>query len=539
MNALDFDDDRHLEQELAAAAMAFSPPAGLQDAMRSRLFGQSAQRALQLAGADRGVGGRRRWIVWAIAASLLMAGWLVLNRSETKLLSVAYAELAAAIEKADQAEWVHYFEGNREEWVSFRPYRYFMKSSDRIMAWDRPANRQYDYDRKSNTLTVRCMGAPGDMEIRGSFAEIIRQKIAGLEEEGKEVHKGTEEFVGKTATVYVVTGFRANEGGKFVKLKYFFDTQTDRLLGIEGSGTGWLSWFKYRMVVDYPAECPNDVYALGVPRDATISEQTPPREVVELIQKVDEAAAREPKQLYQISVEAYESFSQVSAPNFGIWVEVTSVRDGRLRRDRYGVRRATDYEQSLQDLAKFRKEVVERGIEAVEAWLKDRKPVQILFGDMRSGKITVYRLARAAELTREPWASTIIVQELARPWGRRAIFLEGTTSLLKEREGPWGTLVGIEEKDGQSNAVRSYFNPQRDYVCERRETDRTDDNENVEKVLEYGRTADGHWFAKSARVIAHNGRDTILVTNFRDDGRVLESQLFDESQITAVDLSAE
>jgi len=543
MNALDFNDDQQLEQEFAAAVAAFPPPPGLKEAMQLRLLGEHIQDELPHTDARRRTRRRHRWIAWGIAASLLVAGWLVLNRSETKFVNVAYAEFVAALEKADQAEWVHYFEGNREEWISFRPFRLYSRSPQGILAFDRAANREYHYDRAANTLTVRAIGPPGEMEVLG-FSEMMRRKVAHLEEQGRQVRKGTETFVGKSATVYEVTGYRANEGGKYVRGKYFFDTQTGRFLGFEGSGTGWLSWLKFWAVIDYPSEGPKDVYALGVPRDAKVIDETPRRDVVELVRRVDEARARGPRQLYQISVETYESYSRESAPNFGTWIEVTAVKDGRLRRDRYGVRRSADYEQSLQELASFRQDVVDRGIDAVEAWLKERKPRQILFADTTSGETPYYFRDGEGKLTHESIHSTLMAQALAQAWGQGPVTLgdlelDKSSTLVEDRQGPWGKLVGIENWRGPLKTAGWYVNPSRDYICEKHEGDSGDDIRGVTEVTEYERTPGGYWYAKAARKSVHSGRDITVIRNYRDDERAIDPNVFDESQIVASDLSVD
>jgi len=57
------------------------------------------------------------------------------------------------------------------------------------------------------------------------------------------------------------------------------------------------------------------------------------------------------------------------------------------------------------------------------------------------------------------------------------------------------------------------------------------------EVVEYAKTPAGRWFRKRLRRTEYGGRDTILVTNFRDDRRPIDPQVFDASRITAADLS--
>jgi hypothetical protein len=86
-----------------------------------------------------------------------------------------------------------------------------------------------------------------------------------------------------------------------------------------------------------------------------------------------------------------------------------------------------------------------------------------------------------------------------------------------------------------------YFNPQREFVCERygrrlaavdSDPARTDSRE----VLEYAKTPGGRWFAKQIRKVDYGGRETILIVNFKDDRRRIDSKLLDASRISAREL---
>jgi hypothetical protein len=265
----------------------------------------------------------------------------------------------------------------------------------------------------------------------------------------------------------------------------------------------------------------------------------PAPEVLALANDVDAALAQEPKQFFQISAEVYEAFSREYPPNFGIWVEVTCVKDGRLRRDRYGERRLADYEQSLATLKAFRERVLDGGIEATEAWLKDRKPVQIIVGDLRAGEMTTCVRDSHGELSRLPCKSALVVSSLAWPWGHRIVALddEGETSIVADHSGRFGELRGIENRSGQTK-YETYFNPARGYLCEVHEVV-GDGVADATEVLSYGRTSDGNWFVDRARKSVHNGRDIIVVKNYRDDDRAIEPRMFESTRITAGDLSAE
>ena len=210
---------------------------------RSRLPGRPERSASPpRAGADRSR--LRRALAAAIAASLLAAGIVWLNWPGTSLTSVAYAEFKAVVENSEQPEWVHFFEGDRESWMSFQPSRVYTKSRGVISGADYGANRWYWYDATKNTLTISCMEPPSDP--CSSYADFMLRKIKHLEKSGMQVRKGTETLDGKTITVYVVTGFKE---GKEDTLKYLFDPQANRVLGAEGVALGGL--FKMRILIEY------------------------------------------------------------------------------------------------------------------------------------------------------------------------------------------------------------------------------------------------------------------------------------------------
>jgi hypothetical protein len=297
-------------------------------------------------------------------------------------------------------------------------------------------------------------------------------------------------------------------------------------LGIEGCiGTEQWSWPIMRMAVDYPAKGPEDIYAVGVPRDAKIVDKTPSTEVLALVDKIERAAEAEPKQMCEYSVELSEKFRQPYPPWFGVSVEVRYVKGDFVRRHRYRGIPTKGNEQWLTELQAFREAILDGGLKALEAWLAERKPVQILFANTTAGGTTIFALDATGTLERtELSMPPIVTQELARPRRRPLLPLGGVTELASESTGQWGKLVGFGGM---------YFNPQRDYLCEKQgaEGDGT-------RVLEYAKTDGGRWYAKLERESTYNGRDTTLVINFRDDNRLIEPEKFDETRITSQDLSA-
>jgi len=472
-------------------------------------------------------------VVAAVGASLLVVAVIWLIRPETELISIAYAEFSEVVENRKQAEWVHFVQGDREIWMSYRPFRYYEKSPGRVLGADRSTNRRYRYDAGQRTVTVSCLPLSAGSEIYGSFAGYIRMKIGRFEEIGDEVGKGTETLDGKVVTVYVVTGTRNAKKGS---LKYYVDPQTDHVIKVEETS----GWSKHGIDFDYPTEGPQSVYALGVPKDATVVDKTPTPEVLDLVAKVENAARAGTGRFYEVSVEVYESSPEVHGPDYGVSVEVTYCKDGQVRRDRYyePCPKFENRQQAERYLEMLREQIPVDRLDMIEAWLSDRKPRQITLADKLSGRFTLHHLDAEGKLASTPLRSAVLAQGFAcESWGL-PIALDGTSALLTNSRGESGALKGIENRGGECQSERSYFNPDRDYLCEKHERVVSPDNIDSTEVLEYARTSGGQWFCRRLRKTIGSGKTgTVLVTNFRDDRRSIEPSVFDGRRITAQELS--
>jgi hypothetical protein len=525
MSRFDIDDDRRLESALADAVKAFTPPSGLKEAVRDRLFTPEHPRLTPYKARHW------KWFVPAAACALVALGvWLAWPGPPW--VSIAYAEFEKVIERSGKVEWVHFREtGGREIWQSFRPDRYYSQSPNGIWARDESANREYDYDGRKNTLRIR-FASPGD-GLHRNFADFIRAKVGDFEKSGKKVAKRTETLGGREVTVYAIAGFP--EPGE---LRYYVDPKTDRVVAAEKRGSGWLSWFRERLDLDYPTEGPKDVYALGVPRDAKIVDETPPPEVLQLATRVEAARKMGMERFFKAEIEVFESFSEKIPPNRGLDVQLFYVSNGRVRGERYaGVPcpKKLTREQAAEYLEELKKEAPTSSPEQLEAWLVGRKPKQILFADLRTGQIVSYELndkgrLETLEMQSVPWAEAMTWDSM--------VPLEGRTALLPEKTGPWGKLVGIEIRDGHVALQRLYFNPERDYLCEEKDKGWTASNHDITNVLEYAKSPAGQWFVKRLRDSMHNGRETKLLVTFLDDRREIDPSLFDESRITPDALSS-
>ena len=532
MNPYDFDDEQQLQSTFAEAVRSYAPPVEFKETVRNRLFSEAASRSV----APRPWSRRlmtRRILVGAITASLTAAAIAWLSLSGIALESVALAEFKTVLENSDPGTWVHFFEGDgRELWVSYDPYRYYSRSARGLFAIDRSANREYQYDAAMKTLTVSYAPLPSGMtpDMFGSYGEFVLDKIKDFEQSGLEIRKGTDIFHGLAVTVYVVTGTRDGVAGT---IKYYFDPRTNRVVGGEKTVFGP---FKHQFVVDYLANGPADLHAIGVPQDARVIDQTPGPEVLDLLRKL-ERPARWP--FYQVSVSILQSFSEKIPPPAGATIEVTYYQNECVRRDAYNVPcpHSLSREQANQYLEELRREIPLERLESLEGWLGKHKPNAIHIWDAHRGKTMEYMLDRSGNLDIDRGSSRYMASLLVDGvWGLPVDVGGGKPALIKA-EGRWGKLLGIENRRNQ----RFYFNPERDYLCEKAERHfdagdsapaRTDSTE----VLEYGKTPGGHWFRKQIQKIDYGGRETSVVVNFKDETRSISPGVFDGNKITAQDL---
>ncbi len=258
--------DAAIAAMLEEAAQTYSPPAGAKQAVKAALMAKLAS--------PRRVWFRLTKIAAAAVICLAVLGlwWL---STGPDMANSAYAELLQAVDNTKAAEWLHYkvsISGQEAEaWMSFQPFRAFSRFAGRVASLDSVAGRQYEYDPSTRTLTVYHWKHAMLEQSQDFFTAMT----GGLEEhkpEGSKVSKDTELVNGKSYMVYTVEY-------KGSRIRYIVDPSIQRLVRFEVSPINASSGDSQSVIanVDYPESGPADVYALGVPRDAKIVDNTLPR----------------------------------------------------------------------------------------------------------------------------------------------------------------------------------------------------------------------------------------------------------------------
>ena len=187
-----------------------------------------------------------------------------------------YAELNQSAANTNAAEWVHFrgtFMGEEAEgWISVDPVRKVVKSADRIYFTDGPSLRHFFYTPANRTLRIEPFCEASRDQVANlkqkTFLEVMLAMFAyDKEREGGKLTRRAETVDGKAYDVFT---FERATCAEVTSL--WVDPGTKQVAMITGKGGTWPK--PIRLELDYPKTGPADIYALGVPRDAKIIDNT-------------------------------------------------------------------------------------------------------------------------------------------------------------------------------------------------------------------------------------------------------------------------
>ncbi len=218
---------------------------------------------------------KKHWPKLAAAAVIIVAimgSWLF--QASPDMASSAYAELLQAVDNSKATEWVHFRTiqaGEEVEgWISIQPYRQFIRRSNTIECIDAQTAQRFEYNVSSRTLMVKLIPELRSERVlallkKSSFFEV---SLAGIEQikedQGLKVTRTQQEIDGKTYTVLHLT----SETNEHMSGQIRIDPELSRIVSITIPGS--VSREPMTIDLDYPTSGPEDIYALGVPRDAKI-----------------------------------------------------------------------------------------------------------------------------------------------------------------------------------------------------------------------------------------------------------------------------
>ena len=199
--------------------------------------------------------------------------------------------LGDIVESMQRVPWVHVTgmeQSPRENghvgqwWESFdRRVVVSMEPDGVITYWDYNAEAMYVYHPQTNTVTISPTTDRFNVASPGSPAAAIKEMIAAQEEAGAEVTSEPAIRDGrKVQTIHIVA--------KGQDMTLVCDRDSGLLLSMETIVTvqGTSEQVVVSATVEYPAEGPADIYALGAPRDAKVIDNRPKGSAADLVQQV-------------------------------------------------------------------------------------------------------------------------------------------------------------------------------------------------------------------------------------------------------------
>jgi len=492
----------------------------------------------------------------SLAAACLLAGglvWIFLGNGGT---ASAYAFLEEAVANAKSAGWVHTrFEGpeeNIEMWVRFKPFRQFGVEGDKVSLTDLGEKRRYSYDPETNTVLIEpCLVDDRALTESSNFLDAL---LTSLKEspDAYESLEDTEEVIdGKK---YRVLSIAAQESS----MRVIIDGDLLRVVRyeakrmVEGEPVQVMA-----VVFDYPATGPEDIYALGVPRDAIIENRV--NESVISIRESEHQAREAFAPTYFAIV-----YKGREAGDGGVTAEKINVvykKNGRLRVEEYPAlpwgESTGSYDLKLRlptdDMGAVEREISKRKLWRVYfAEPGEKLPTLVGFDDDYAIKAVRTRIG----------IGQFIPEGISWPGGMPVT----GTATIPGRATDFGYLVAAEKtkmgrvlEDGMTayapHRERWYYNRERDWILEewtnefdaagewQDDKDWLDDLDpdaprpwretHTRRVVEYGSTPALQWYAgKVVDEQGSSGRKTTRVTIVHvDTTREIPDTLFDPSSI--------
>lgn len=509
----------------------------------------------------------------ACAVITLVVVWLFFASSGS--VPSAYAELIQAIENSTTVEWVHLsiteYAGQeengkwtgvesteiyaKEQWLSFRPFRvYSIGTTGVISLDDYPNRRGYAYDPKTNTLTIGYENGGEHMQeysLRGAMNRFMSEFVTA------DVTK-----VPVRAGERALTAFYVQTSPYADRILWLVDPQTELILRFEK--IDYEDKGKQVIIYDYPETGPADIYALGVPRDPEVVDLSPPPGIEDVVNSAREAQEKFPKTFFAIECRLLEFFEghvplerhpdgympfQQDTRLYDVNVQdtpaavitVTYRKNYDARREIYPlwISEYSDLKDYREQLAQLIATIPFDSLDTLKAWTQDMLPSNIIILNERN-TIHAFQLNpnetlkldfdhydprdRAALLNINFW----------RPPNNR-YDLDHYYKDVGQPSGQWGDLIGIAIGDEQAQC---FFNPARDYICERILVDSTAPPRwrgHTKNVLEYAKISTSQWYPGKTRSVWDNA--TYLFVNYIDDTRKIDDKLFDPDAVSAADLA--
>lgn len=365
--------------------------------------------------------------------------------------------------------------GDRKSELWFLPGRKIVAGiTDSGVYWRNYLNRQKKiYERASNTLTIYY--ERDELSDENGLPMSYLSAVFGPElTRDLSVTQRTEESHGELLNVYE---FVRDEDGRTARFKIAtgIDDNLPRAISIEAEDTEKGRKVFVEGVCQYPGNGPEDIYDLGVPKDATVIDNLPTVEAKEL---ADLCAA------YRENFSSYIVVAVAGAPSSvvqGVYVNYIDGNIGRAGRFfnylhfSYGFMFADPNRALLE-------EEIEQDIDSFLDRMKNGSRGKLVSVSLWDGKYQhkirpredpSYRKVRNVGSIRDigGYAWPIYL-----PMGK----------IFRDEYSEQNNLIGLK-----ASGSRFYFDPEHDYICVRR-----NDGQIIRDVRELARTENGLWYPR-------------------------------------------
>ena len=534
--------------------------------------------------ADPGWARLLRSRLFRIAACLVLAGGVALtlwrvSAKRWEIMPSAYAQMEEAFANSKAANWIHVhgsISGESVElWLSKNPYRSFKKEGNgQLEVFDFSAGRQYAFSPVTRLIITSQISEklPPEMMGKTTFLDIFEAGIKAAQDQGiAQVTRGQRTTDGKTYTVVKLVpkhDYASVNKGFAPSQEIVIDPLEKRVVQVEvfekdgGKSIGMIQF-------DYPAVGPEDIYALGAPKDArVVNAPTPTAPVVDFavedIQEKVRAARDQFAPTYCAAV--VQGHVQRDGSIRPQEVDVTYKKNGRWRVERYVTAKPPD-EQGRRIMM----DALPDDMESIMAWVKDQRASQIGFlttldaTDFAHLGVT-FEIGKngTPEETRGGGFEQFTPEFFA--WDEFLIY-KGERTLLPGSQGTFGSLAVVERKTQGNINEKGYvavpqrmqwsLNASRDYIVEAAETVSNPDDapwqvdkdwrkgvklgplqenrfSDSRQVLEYAQTAQGQWYAKNIlKILSSSRADTSrqIWSVHLDTEREIPDDLFDPAKV--------
>lgn len=232
-----------------------------------------------------------------VAAAVVLVAWLLVGTSSPAVQS-AYAQLKEVVENSKNAQWVHMSTLPPawvpvpvvcEQWMRCQPLQHFSCDEKQVVTYlNYQTGQQSRYDPQKKTITItRLESNPmmdsmaGASNIFEAFMTLLDAQVklgGGTVEQGQLIENGT------ALTTFTLTFANGNE-----QIRLLADPVAKRMVRMSTMDKNEAGRWRAGCSTDfdYPADGPADLYALGVPKDATIVDLTPKPEMIDLGEKLE------------------------------------------------------------------------------------------------------------------------------------------------------------------------------------------------------------------------------------------------------------